>query len=44
MYKTGQEGGIEMSSDDCRHGSHTSGGTNVKELERCLSEPERMGK
>jgi len=44
MYRTGQEGGIEMSVDDVSHGSHTSGGTNVKELERCLSEPERMGK
>jgi hypothetical protein len=41
---SGTQGGIEMSADDGRHESQTSGGTNVKELERCLSEPECMGK
>ncbi len=44
MCKTGREGGLEISADGCSHGSDTSGGTNVKELERCLSEPDRMGK
>ena len=44
MCKTGREGGLEISADDCKHGSHTFGGTNVNELDRCLSEPDLMGK
>jgi hypothetical protein len=41
---TGRKAGLEASADEFEDGSLTSGVTNVKELDRCFSGPDRMGK